>query len=594
MKKGFTLIEVIIGVAVFLLIAISVWEGFSKILQGVSILKVKNTATAIVNEQFEIIRNMPYEDVGIVEGLPNGIIPKHQTLKRNNRNFELTTSVINIDQPFDGVVGQSISDSNPTDNKLVEILIECIGCSEMQNFTATTLVAPKNSESTTNTGALYVNIIDANGNPVVGANVRIENNKLSEPILITEQSDIKGMFKLIGAPPGSEAYEIFVFKNNYNSEQTYTSGLVSNPIPDKPHANVLASMITSITFAIDKLSQIKFSSVNKECSPVSGINFDFYGEKTIGQNVLKNADSLITNSNGELSLNNVEWDLYNLNITDTEYFLAGSNPLLPIYINPDSIRNVSLIMEPKRSKALLVRVIDSGSKLPVADAKVELFLGAFNSTKYTGTGAMIQTDWSGGSGQNAFGDLTKYLSQNGNLEINDPPGELKLSKNGNDYYSNGNIISSTFDVGTTTNFHFLNFEPEGQLQSLGVNPIRFQIATNEFLTSTTTWNFVGPDGSSGSYFTSSGESIHSSSDGHRYLRYKLFLNTEDLLNTPIISDVSFTYSSGCSPSGQVYFDSLNTGTYTINVSKNGYLNFSSNFIPITDDWQAININLQTN
>jgi prepilin-type N-terminal cleavage/methylation domain-containing protein len=592
-KKGFTLIEVIIGIAIFLLIAISVWEGFTKILQGVTILKVKNTATAIVNEQFEIIRNMPYEDVGIVDGIPDGIIPEEISINRNNRNFKLSTTVRNIDQSFDGEVGQSPSDSNSADNKLVEILIECIGCSEMQSFTATSLVAPKNSESTTNTGALYVNVIDANGNPVSNANVRIENNKLTNPILVTEQTDINGIFKLIGAPPGNEAYEIAISKTGYSSEETYTSGLISNPVPDKPHSTVLASMVTSITFAIDKLSQINFDSMNTDCSPLSGINFNFYGEKTIGQNVLKNSSNLVTNSNGELSLNNIEWDLYNLDITDTEYFLAGSNPMIPFYVSPDSIKNISLIMEPKRSKALLVHVIDSSSKLPIADAKVELSLNSFESTKYTGTGAMIQTDWSGGSGQNLFGDLSKYFSQNGNLEIYNPSGELRLAKIGNDYYSSGELVSSTFDVGTTTNFHFLNFEPEAQLQSLGPNPVKLQVATNEFLTATTTWDYIGPDGGSSSYFTSSGESFHNSSDGDRYLRYKLFFNTDDVSNTPTLSDVSFTYSSGCSPSGQVYFDSLDTGTYTINVSKNGYTTFNSGFISVFDDWQNIEINLHS-
>jgi hypothetical protein len=78
------------------------------------------------------------------------------------------------------------------------------------------------------------------------------------------------------------------------------------------------------------------------------------------------------------------------------------------------------------------------------------------------------------------------------------------------------------------------------------------------------------------------------------LRYKIFLNTDDVLNTPTISDVSFTYSSGCSPSGQVYFDNLNTGAYTISVSKTGYTTFNSSFVSVSNDWQAIDINLQSN
>ena len=59
-------------------------------------------------------------------------------------------------------------------------------------------------------------------------------------------------------------------------------------------------------------------------------------------------------------------------------------------------------------------------------------------------------------------------------------------------------------------------------------------------------------------------------DGDRYLRYKLFLSTQSATNTPDVSDVAFTYTTACTPPGQVIFQGLSSGTYDVSVAGSGY------------------------
>ena len=153
---GFTLVEVIIGAAIFVVIAMSVYQAFVIVMDIIRASKEKITATALGNEQFEIIRNLPYADVGIINGLPAGKIPANQNLVRNNLDFIIKTTIRNIDDPFDGTIGGAQNDLSPADYKLVELGISCPTCHRFPNLSLTTFISPKNLESASTNGALLL------------------------------------------------------------------------------------------------------------------------------------------------------------------------------------------------------------------------------------------------------------------------------------------------------------------------------------------------------------------------------------------------------------------------------------------------------
>ena len=145
----------------------------------------------------------------------------------------------------------------------------------------------------------------------------------------------------------------------------------------------------------------------------------------------------------------------------------------------------------------------------------------------------------------------------------------------------GTLESSTFDTGTTSNFYSLNWTPLSQYSSTSV---AFQFATSP--SSTGPWNYLGPNGSGSAYYSSPGMQISSVNNNAEYARYKAYLTTKIATVTPSINDVSFTYTSGCLPPGQVIFQGLSTGSSTLTVSKSGYTTYTSSAFNIVSGWQS--------
>ena len=581
---GFTLVESLVGVAVFMIIAVSVYQAYGAVMNAVRASRLKVAATALANEQFEIIRNLSYDDVGVAGGIPSGKIPHMQNLVRDGTEFTVETVIRNIDDPFDGTIGGSPNDLSPADYKLAELEISCPACRNFKPLSFTTYVGPRNLESASTNGALFVRVFDAVGQPVQGANVHIENNQAAPQIVIDDATNNDGLLQIVDAPPGAEAYEITVSKSGYSTDRTYQTGAPENPNPVKPHATVAIQQLTQISFAIDRVSAINVSSTGETCVAVPSIDFSLAGSKLIGTSpdVLKYGAVHITDGAGGKTISNLEWDTYNLLLTDGLYDLAGAIPLLPLTLNPNANQDFKLIVAPKDPRSVLVTVKDASTQLPLSDAAVRLEGPAgYDATQTTGRGFIGQTDWSGGAGQNDFVDAARYFDSDGNIEISNPPGELRLRRVFDEYAPSGYLISSTFDTGSASNFHQILWQPQSQPPETGASSVRFQIATNG---DKIAWNFLGLDGTANTFYTLADQNINSLHDGGRYLRYKVFFQTASTTWTPTISDISFTFTSSCVPPGQVLFTGLGIGDYTITVSKNGYQAFADT-VSVSSPWQ---------
>ena len=573
-NKAFTLIETLVGVAVFLVIATATYQAYISLFTFISLNQYKVLALNLANEQFEIIRNLSYLNVGIPSGIPKGLIPHIQTINRGGISFTVTTTIRNIDLPNDGTIGGNPNDISPADNKFVNIEIDCSTCKNFKPLNISTTVAPKNLETASSNGALLIKVFDANGVPVSNASVHIANNLVSPSIIIDDVTDNDGLLQIVDVPPGVESYEITVTKSGYSTDKTYATGAIGNPNPTKAHATVLIQQLTQISFSIDKLSSISFTSVTPSCVAINNFDFSLTGSRLIGENVPKYFSNKVTDGAGKLTLNNMEWDYYSVAGIDTVNDIVGVNPLNSINLNPDSNQNVLIITEAKNPKSLLVTIKDGSTQLPITDATVTISKDDYSSIKITGRGFMNQTDWSG----------SLYTYNDGNIETENPSGDLQLLNVFGNYNSNGILESTTIDTGSISNFYNFVWSPTDQPVLAGINSVKFQIATNEIINATTTWEYRGPDGATTTYYTSTNSPIDSIHNGDRYLRYKLFLHTEDSTVTPNISDVSFTVTSSCTPPGQVIFSGLSSGTYHINVQKTGY-NTVEIDKDISSDWQ---------
>lgn len=582
-KNGFSLIEVIFAASIFAVVAISVYSGFGSVQNLISASRDKIAAVDVLNGEMELVRNLSFSNVGVISGIPSGVLGATTTITKDGRVFEVTRSIRNKDDPFDGTIGGTPNDLSPADYKLVQISANCINCKKELNISAIANIAPKNLETASTNGALFIRVFDANGNPVPQAIVQVINT--SSGININETTDNNGTFQIVDAPPSSNLYRIITTKSGYTTDRTYATS-TSNPNPVKLDATVLLQQLTQVSFIIDRTSDLNVRTMSNTCAPISSVPFTIDGTKLIGTlpDVKKWTGNFTTDSSGVESVSDIEWDVYSFT-TSGGFYLAGTNPISPISILPNSNQNVDLVISQDSPKFLLVNVKDAGTGLPISGASIRLFTAGFDQTLLTDQGFVSQTDWSIGAGQLNFIDPARFHSSDGNIDTNSPAGELKLSSSFGNFVASGEITSSIFDTGTSSNWSRVDITPTDQPMQAGLNSIRFQIATAQENTATTTWNFLGPDGTTGTYYTISNNNINSLHDGDRFIRYKIFLSTMNPSFTPNVSDFAISFASSCIPPGQVSFSSLVNGNYSLEVSASGYTNQTIS-VNINSDWQS--------
>lgn len=575
-KLGLTLFEIILALALLGFLFTSV-IGFALNFQKIILVnKVRFQILSVLQDEIEKIRAMDYENIGISGGWPPGNLPKQQTIEKSGLEILVKYYVRNIDDPKDGTITSTPADTAPADYKIVELEGSCLNCSvyhKPQSLTA--IIAPKTVESRTQNGSLFIQVLDANGLSVSGANVRVEY--LGIPSFVNEDlTDNTGFYRLIDIPPGINTYRIYVTKSGYSSERTYLPGDNQNPNPILPDQTVRSGELTTVTFKIDKLSTLNFNFIDKFCQSISGVQFSLQGSKLIGQNpdILKTLITTTTDVNGKKTFF-VEWDDYNFELNSSQYVLKSTLPYLrpKITVLPDKSYNFQITLVSSSPINLLVTVLDP-NKNYISDATVKLTGGEnYSSIEYTGIENIVHNDWS-----------NNYSEISNNIDV--LTGKIKLKDFDGVYLTSTEwLISQTFDFGTSStqfkSFSWVGDKPEN-------TSIKFQIAGNN---DNLNWNFIGPDGTSDSFFENPSFSLNQF-NGNRFLRYKVYLKTDDQSVTPVLDEIKIGYSSNCLSPGQAIFQNLSIGNYSLEVTKSGFniATTSFSFSP-NENYKEVEINL---
>ena len=578
-QKGFSLLEVLIAMAIFAMFASSIFFVYGNIIEIISRTRVRTLSSTLLNREIEIVRLLPYDKVGIVGGFPPGVIAQQRVETYEGVQFLIKAYVRNIDNSFDGTTGGSPNDTAPADYRVVELEVSCALCYGLPPVTYTTWVAPQNLESSTQNGSLFVNAFDASGLPIKEADVRVVNSSTSPTITIVDQTNASGQLQLVDIPTSTNRYQITVSKAGYSSSVTYLPGAAANTNPIQPHATVASQQITEISFAIDRVSTLTVKSQDDRCVGIGSVSMNQLGTKLIGSgpDVVKYSASFTTNSTGDKTIHPLEWDTYEFTNTTSGYDIAGTIPLLPLTINPNTSTTVDFILEPKSSTSLLV-TIKNASGSPLLGTSVNIAKTGVSLTEITGERTFFESDWSSGN----YSTIDSAITTNGSA------GELRLAAGEGGYPTSSNsvLISNTIDLGSdVTGLHMLSLSPASQPNN---TTMKVQLAAN---TDDATWSYVGPDGTGDTYFTAATTTVGTILDNNRYVRYKVYLNSDDPTKTPRLEDVGLTFDSDCIPSGQSFFSGLSTGTYTITVSKTGYTTATSS-ISVGSGWQEAVLTLQ--
>lgn len=382
-KKGFTLIEGLIGLAIFIMLAGVVYQTVSALIKESRLYRENTTLSGIADQYLEVARNLPYVQIGTLSGNPHGPLAdlaNPATTTVNGNNYQMYYAVSYVDDPADGTAIAG-TDSAPNDYKQVKFYIKNIATGVISNFL--TNIAPKGLESMSSGGALSIKVFDSLGIAVPFATVTITNSIVNPAINLTRLADASGNWVEVGLPPSANSYHIVVTKSGDSTDQTYpiTGG---NPNPTKPDATILNGQVTQVSFSIDKLSSLTLNTVDQTCTTTSETGIGLQGAKIIGTpNVLKFNNTYSSNASGQVTINNLEWDSYTPSLTDTNHLLYGSVPTQPLTMAPNTSQQLTLVYGPKTTNSLLVVVKDSitGNTIPVSTVTVKK--GTFTSATTT-------------------------------------------------------------------------------------------------------------------------------------------------------------------------------------------------------------------
>ncbi|MCX6723768.1 MAG: DUF2341 domain-containing protein [Candidatus Staskawiczbacteria bacterium] len=371
-RKGMSLVEVIVCVAIFSILSVSIYGVFTSIINGIVYYREKASISSLADQYLEIARNMPYSQIGTIEGNPHGSfadLPNPISATVNGTSYQIYYAISYVDDPADGTILAG-TDSAPDDYKHVKLYIKNARTGAINSFL--TNVVPKGLEGMASGGALYMQVFDAVGQPVSRATIHIKNTSIVPNIDLTRTTDANGNWLEVALPNSANSYSITASKESYSVDQTYPISS-QNPSPTKPDATISNGQVTQVSFSIDKLSNLVFKTLNQVCIPISGVGLEVRGAKIIGTpNVLKFDNVYSSDSGGQVPLNHIEWDSYTPALTGSDYMIYGSSPIQQANLLPDTSQSFSLILGPKTTNSLLTIVKDSSTGNPIEGAEVDL------------------------------------------------------------------------------------------------------------------------------------------------------------------------------------------------------------------------------
>jgi type II secretory pathway pseudopilin PulG len=257
-NAGFSFVELIVTVAIFSLVFGGLFASFQVMTSLIGSSKAKAGALSLMSSKMEYVRSLPYSSIGTDGGVPSGIISQNSTTTLNGIEYSQRVLIQYIDDAADGVGG---ADTNGilADYKQAKVEYTWSIRGKTSTVALVSNIVPLGIESTAGGGTIKVNVFDANVAPLAGVGVHFVNNTTAPTIDTWRYTDLSGIVYLSGAPAEAN-YEITVSDTGYSTDGTYTA-TASNPNPSTQPVAVAESLITTMNFQIDQLSDLLVSTV---------------------------------------------------------------------------------------------------------------------------------------------------------------------------------------------------------------------------------------------------------------------------------------------------------------------------------------------
>lgn len=397
-RSGFTLVETLVAIAVLSIVLVSAALMMRNATTFIGEARARAQAASIAQDRIELAHNVSFTDLGTVGGIPAGTLPQNETVSIGALNFQVYTSVVYIDDPFDG---EAPIDTLPIDYKRVRVEVSWSGpYASRLPLVIWTDIAPKGLEFMPGAGTLSVLVFNAQGEAVENAQVHIEAEGVTPAVDLDAYTDTFGRVILPGAQICIDCYQITVSRSGYTTDRTYGTEEVVNPA--KPHLSVLEGQVSEVSFALDQVSAVTIRAVRpaaQNYGGFAGVQVRIRGTKEIGRTVsdepvYKVNQTAVTGFGGQTVVNGLEWDTYTIELpvgSSVDY--AGSWPFSPLTLTPGQSAIYSMVVVPATPHSLLVRITDNLGA-PLASAAATLINPGNGQIASRSAGLTGTPDWS--------------------------------------------------------------------------------------------------------------------------------------------------------------------------------------------------------
>jgi prepilin-type N-terminal cleavage/methylation domain-containing protein len=377
-EAGYTLVELLMVISVLAILSLGAFDLFMSLLHSAIVGTRQAVASTLATNQMEYLKSLPYDNLAVTGGaiVSNTTIPGTATKKVNGDTYTITTSVTYADNAYDGCgsyptqalkqkycrdypppTGAPATDTNPADYKDVNVSVT--DKSGLQLAALDTQVSALVAETASNTGALFVYVIDNSGNPITGATVNVVNNSVSPSVNVSDTTDENGIVIFYDLPPSTTnyKYQINGSDNGYSSLSTIVPNGSLQPTYSSQNLIAQSSSYVTLTLKPEGPNSLVLESTDLNGTPLPNAKIYVkggYKKYTATSDTSYYYDNLTptdtrptTDSGGLAALSNLVPGNYvfcgdagatSCNVGGTTYYLAaavpysGANPVQPITV----------------------------------------------------------------------------------------------------------------------------------------------------------------------------------------------------------------------------------------------------------------------
>lgn len=267
-QGGFTVVELTVTLVIFSVVMLSMMTLYTALVRSTIVAKRQAVGLSLATNQMEYLKSLPYDSLAIAGtdpaiGITNPL-PPTKIEKINGVTYTVTTSINYVDNAYDGCANSTlqfkqlycrdyssttttVADSNPKDYKIAHVKVT--DTSNMHLAEVDTTISARVAETASTTGALFVTVIDDNGNPIPDVSVGVANTTLVPGINVARDTDMNGVSVFYSLPPDSGTdYIVTASKAGYST--LFTINSFGSLQPTYPNQKIISQQPSYVTLVL--------------------------------------------------------------------------------------------------------------------------------------------------------------------------------------------------------------------------------------------------------------------------------------------------------------------------------------------------------